>query len=109
MPNNLALTTATYGIHVYQIFINWNIPLEVVDNFLGYVFENRSPRIDISHQGRLALLLTIFHRLRNLTNLYGIIVCYGSHASKHLTLLEIFRGCHTVPSLLRNITKTNPP
>ena len=45
MPNNLARATAIYGKHIHLHVINWNIPLEVVEILLGYVFENRLPRI----------------------------------------------------------------
>jgi hypothetical protein len=45
MPNNHARATAIYGKHIHLLFINWNIPLEVVEILLGFVFENRLPKV----------------------------------------------------------------
>jgi hypothetical protein len=41
MPNNLAIATAVYGFPIHEMDLFYDLPMEVVDKILAYLFQNR--------------------------------------------------------------------
>ena len=74
MPNNLAIATAVYGFPIHEMGLFYDLPMEVIDKILAYLFQNRIRSRECDIYRRFKLRSTVDLSLYNYKplNLYNV-------------------------------------